>query len=179
MKRLACVLAALLPLSVAAADGGRPAPLRLADGFARPLQVYAALLAGLPLSHLEASDHRKPARWDGVALGELLDRAGAPTGKLLRGAALNLCLRFSAADGYRIVLALAEFEPDFGNAAALLVDTRGGTPLDASEGPYPLILPHERRPGRWIRQLERIDLLDCAGAPAATAATAASAERHP
>lgn len=179
MKRIICTLAALLALSAAAADSGRPAPLRLADGFAAPLQVDAALLASLPRSHVEASDHGKPARWDGVALGELLSKAGAPTGKQLRGAALNLCLRFSAADGYRVVLALAEFEPDFGNAAALVADTRDGKPLDANEGPYRLILPHEQRAGRWIRQLERIDLLDCASAPAAPAAAAASAARHP
>lgn len=180
MKRIVCALAALLSLSVATADNGRPAPLRLADGFATPLQVDAALLASLTRTHVEASDHGKPARWDGVALTELLSKAGAPAGKQLRGAGLSLCLRFSAADGYRTVLALAEFDPEFGNAGALLADTRDGKPLDANEGPYRLILPREQRAGRWIRQLERVDLLDCGDAPAAKPAAAdAAGHDHP
>ena len=108
---------------------------------------------------------------------ELLRKAGAPLDKALRGDALSKCLLFSAADGYRVVFALAEFDPAFGNSGALLADRRDGKPLDAKEGPFRLIVPREQRAGLWIRQLIRIDLLDCGGKPASTA-TPAAAHAH-
>jgi len=104
---------------------------------------------------------------------ESLRKAGAPLDKALRGDALSKCLLISAADGYRVVFTLAEFDPAFGNSGALLADRRDGKPLDATEGPYRLAVPREQRAGRWINQLTRVDLLDCGGNPACTRTAAA------
>jgi hypothetical protein len=73
-------------------------------------------LAKLPHVHVHASVHGVDADWDGVPLIEILRAAGAPSGETLRGLALALYVRISAADGYRAVFALAELDPSTGNA---------------------------------------------------------------
>lgn len=131
-------------------------------GFPQAQSVDRAALAQLPRKRVEASDHGTRSHWDGVEVRELLRRAGAPLGKALRGANLTRCVQVSAGDGYRVIFALAEFDPEFGDNQALLADEREGQPLDAKEGPFRLVLPREQRAGRWVRQVTRIDLLDCA-----------------
>jgi len=80
----------------------------------------------------------------------------------LRGSQLTKIVLITAADGYRVAFTLAEFDPAFGNARVILADTRDGKPLDAKEGPFRLIVEGDKRPGRWIRQITRIELLDAA-----------------
>ena len=58
-----------------------------------------------------------------------------------------------AADGYKVVFALAEIDPDFATREVLLADKRDGKPLDAKEGPYRIVAPGDKRPARWIRQI--------------------------
>ena len=59
-------------------------------------------------------------------------------------------------DGYRAVYALAELDPVFTDDRALVVDTRDGKPLSGEEGPLRMLLPEEKRPARWVRQVKRI-----------------------
>ena len=64
-----------------------------------------------------------------------------------------------AADGYRAVFGLAEVDPHFGHAP-LLVNWKNadGTPLPARVGPLQLIATGESRPGRWVRQLQTLEV---------------------
>lgn len=73
----------------------------------------------------------------------------------------------NAADGYRVVFALAEFDTEFGNAGAVLADRRDGKALDAKEGPFRLVIAREKRAGRWVRQMNQIELTHCGLGPAA------------
>lgn len=90
---------------------------------------------------------------------EVLRAAGAPLGDALRGANLMLYLRIGATDGYQVVYALAELDPGFRDARVILADTRDGKPLDAKEGPFRIIAAGEKRPGRWVRNVNAIDVL--------------------
>ena len=47
-------------------------------------------------------------------------------------------------------------------ARMLLVDTLDGAPLGTADGPFRLVAPAEKRPGRWVRQVTRIDVLESA-----------------
>jgi hypothetical protein len=58
-----------------------------------------------------------------------------------------------AADGYRVVFALAELDPSIGARHVLVVDREDGNPLSASDGPYRLVVEGEVRPARWSRQV--------------------------
>ena len=56
-------------------------------------------------------------------------------------------------DGYRAVFALPELAPDFANRVILLADTKDGQPLPPREGPFRVVVPGEKRPARWVRQV--------------------------
>lgn len=127
-----------------------------------PLRLDAAALAARPRVAVEANDHGRPGRWEGVRLIDLLREAGVPTGEALRGRALSLYVRVDAADGYRAVYALAELDAGFRDADVILADRRDGEPLDAKEGPFRVVAPGDKRPARWVRQVTAVDVLRAA-----------------
>lgn len=108
---------------------------------------------------VQATAHHVSGEFSGVPLIAVLERAGAPVGERLRGRELANYVLVTAADGYRVVFALAELDSKFRDDVVLLVDQRDGKPLEAAEGPFRLVAPAEKRPGRWIRQVTRIELL--------------------
>ena len=113
----------------------------------------------VPRAEVHASVHGAGAVWTGVSLIELLKSAGAPAGDALRGPALALYVRVTAADGYRAVFALAELDSTIGNALAILADRKDGQPMDDEEGPLRLIVAADKRPARWVRRVVAVDLL--------------------
>jgi hypothetical protein len=38
----------------------------------------------------------------------------------------------------------------------LLADARDGQPLSPHEGPFRIIVPKEKRPARWVRQVKSV-----------------------
>jgi hypothetical protein len=61
-----------------------------------------------------------------------------------------------AADDYRVVFSLAELDSAFEDCEVLLADTMDGAPLGASQGPFKLVAPHEKRPARWVEMVRSI-----------------------
>ena len=115
-------------------------------------------LEGLPISEVEAVDHGVRGRWRGVALVELLRLAGAPLGEKLRGERLAQVVLVHAADGYLAAFTLSEFDEAYADTRPLLAWERDGQPLNDKEGPFRIVVPGEDRQGRWVRQIERIEL---------------------
>lgn len=169
MKRQAWSFA-VLALAAAAAAQGVPAraetpAVRVAVAGRAPLVLDRAALAALPRAGVSAAVHGEaPGRWQGVALEDLLQRAGAPAGRQLRGRALASFVRVSAADGYQVVFGLGELDPGLGHAQAILADARDGQPL-GTDGPFRLVVPGDRRAARWVRNVTAIEVVDGA-APA-------------
>lgn len=145
-------------VAVSAAD----AVVRIGGEVGKPLVLDAAALAKLPRSTVKATAHGVEGEWEGVPLIEVLRAAGAPVGDVLRGPNLQLYVRISAADGYRVVYALTELDPKFRDDGVILADRRDGRPMAGDEGPFRLIAPREARPGRWVRQVIAIDVLRAA-----------------
>ena len=54
-------------------------------------------------------------------------------------------LLIEAADGYKVLFALAELDPDFAPREIILADTRDGKPLDAKEGPFRVVVPGDKK----------------------------------
>ena len=71
----------------------------------------------------------------------------------MKGPQLTQALLVEAADGYKVVFALAELDPDFATREILLADKRDGKPLDDKQGPFRIVAPGYQRPARWIRQV--------------------------
>ena len=117
-------------------------------------------LEGLPRQSVDMAIHDKPLHCEGVALVDLLRRAGAMPEQPLRGAGLARFVVLSARDGYRVVFALAELDPSLGARSAWVVDRCDGKPLDDEAGPLRLLVPDDRRPARSMRQLDTIRVED-------------------
>ncbi len=157
------------------------ATLSAADRDSPPQGEAAAIRATVPGSPATTLDHaalartqvtasvhdEAPAIWEGVALADVLRTAGAPLGERLRGRVLSAYVRVTAVDGYRVVFSLAELDAAFGNNVVLLADRRDGKPL-AGDGPYRLVVPGDKRAGRWLRNVAAIELVEDPDASAGT-----------
>jgi DMSO/TMAO reductase YedYZ molybdopterin-dependent catalytic subunit len=105
---------------------------------------------------------KKEETHEGVLLAELLGRAGVPQGPKLRGAAMATYIEAEGADGYRVILSLAETDTDFQDSEILVADRMNGQPMDGNLGPLRLVLPHDKRPARWVRMLDSIKVVTVA-----------------
>ncbi len=97
--------------------------------------------------------------YEGVPLGEILKRAGAPLGKDLRGKALASYVLVKAHDGYQVVFTLAEVAPEFANESILVADRRDGKALFGYQGPFRLVCPNDKAGARSVRMLETIEIV--------------------
>jgi DMSO/TMAO reductase YedYZ molybdopterin-dependent catalytic subunit len=119
-----------------------------------PYTLTADEFARLPRLSVRARDHDgNEAEFEGVAVFEILTRAGLKLGQDLRGPALAMYLLVEATDGYRAVFALPEIDPACTDRTILLADRRDGKPLTAKEGPLRIVVPGEKRHSRWVRQV--------------------------
>lgn len=126
--------------------------------------INASTLSGLPRQTITATDERgNTSTYTGVALRSILTRAGVPTGQPLRGKAMTQYVVVGAADNYHVVFSVAELDPSFTDRVVLIAETRDGQPLPADVGPYRLIVPGEKRDGRWVRQVTDLDIEDAGG----------------
>ena len=104
-----------------------------------------------------AKDHDGVAReYGGVALQVLLAKAGAAVGGELRGKNMTLVVLAEAGDGYKAVFSLAELDEDFAREQVIVADSVDGKALDAEHGPLRLVVPGDKRQGRWVRLLKSI-----------------------
>lgn len=66
---------------------------------------------------------------------------------------MSLYLLVEAADGYRVVFALPELDAAFTDRKVYLATRRDGKALTDKEGPFRIVVPDDKRPARWVRQV--------------------------
>ena len=148
-----------------ATTGGRQSKIELTVGGAvdKPLKLGAADIARLPRKTVRARDHSgKESTFEGVALIEFLKLAGVAVGEKLRGKAVSNYLVVDASDGYRAVFSIPELDPAFTDQVILVADRRDGKPLSDGEGPLRIVVPQEKRQGRWVRQVTSLTVYQAA-----------------
>jgi hypothetical protein len=167
MKRrrmaLLLTLLAFSSVNVAAqtAPTAQPVVRVIADGNA-PITLDHAALSAMPRVSVTASAHHEAvSQWQGVALQSILQKAGAPSGEQLRGHAMTTIVRITASDHYQVIFSLAELDPMLGNGQVILADTQDGHPI-AKDGPYRIVVPGDKRPARWIRNVTTIEVINTA-----------------
>jgi hypothetical protein len=116
-------------------------------------------IQSLPHTKVTAGTPDNPASYEGVLLKAVLEKGGVEFGGSLRGKRLASCLLVGAADDYHVVIALPEIDPDFTDKQIVLAFLRDGKPLDQKEGPYRIVIPGERRPARWVRQVTTLKIV--------------------
>jgi len=152
-------ISATLSLAQQDAKNQSKATLRITGKIDQPLVVRLADLQALPHKRVAVTDDRGArVTYEGVPVVELLQRAGVPLGKRLRGAQLKFYVVVGASDGYQVVFALPEFDPGFTDQVILLADRCDGHPLSAPEGPFRIVVPGEKRHARWVREVTDLDI---------------------
>lgn len=152
-----CLAAAVFALAMVPVLCAQAVQVTRADGTFTSLT--AAQIAALPHVSVSVKDHETPAQFDGVPLAAVLKLAGVVSDGKMKGPQLTQALLVEATDGYKVVFALAEIDPDFATREILLADKRDGKPLDEKQGPFRIIAPGDKRPARWIRQVTAIKLV--------------------
>lgn len=139
---------------------GQTAPtLTISGEVTTPLELKAQDLAAMKQVSAKVKDRDgKEHEFRGVALIELLEKAGVATGAKLRGENLAKYALITAADGYEVLYALAEIDPEFTDQVILLATEKDGQPLPAGEGPFRIITPRDKKPARWIREVRGIKI---------------------
>ncbi len=139
----------------------RSAPLHIAGGVDKNLNLILVDIRALPRTKLPVQEPHtgESVTYEGVPLHELLKKAGIPHGEALRGEFMSLAVLITAADDYQAVFSLAELDPAFLEKTVLRADRLDGKDLGANRGPFRLIIPEEKRPSRWVRQVVRIELV--------------------
>jgi len=96
----------------------------------------------------------------GVSITTLLRLSGLDLSRPVgAGQVVGHAVVARAADGYRAVFGLAEFDPHFGHPAVLVNWVEAdGSALSPRVGPFQIIHTGESRPGRWVRQLQSIEV---------------------
>ena len=139
-------------------SGQEAITLRVTGVVERELTLSVADLAAMPQQTVKASAHKQSGSYGGVSLSEILRRAGVPSGEAIRGREMAKFVVVKGSDGYAAVFALAELDAGFTDRVIVLADRMDGKPLPKEFGPFQLIVPGEKRPSRWVRQVVAIEV---------------------
>lgn len=133
--------------------------LTISGEVTKPLTLQPADLKGMPHTDVTAKDRDgKEHTYSGVPLVDLLKQAGATVGSELRGENLSKFLVVKAIDGYEVLFALPEVDPEFATRTIILADSVDGAPLPQGVGPYRVVVPGEKKPARWIREVKALEV---------------------
>jgi DMSO/TMAO reductase YedYZ molybdopterin-dependent catalytic subunit len=146
--------------SSAAAPAGGPA-LTVSGDVANPLTLSLDALKSMPRKtvHVNNEHAQEDEVYEGVPLAAILKQAGVPQGGQIRGKAMATYVLAQGGDGYEVLFSLPELDSDFEDSDVLVADTMGGKPINDKLGPLRLVVPHDKRPARWVRMLTAIKVV--------------------
>ena len=114
-----------------------------------------------------AGQQVQSATFTGPSLLDVIQAAGGPVFDASRNNdLLRKYIVATGADGYAVVLARGEIDPEFAAEPILVAFQRDGQPLGDGQGMARLVVPGDKRGGRHVNRLTHIEVRD-AGSPAA------------
>jgi hypothetical protein len=124
-------------------------------------RISASELQKLPRAEVWTTDPLCPGKeivYSGTPFAEVLKAGGLPLDSGMGGIReiVTMTVVIEAVDGHRAVFSLAEIYPDFLDRGTLLADTKDKQPLPPGEGPFRVIVPSEKRRGRWVSQVKAV-----------------------
>lgn len=155
MHRIIYVLLALLLAAVPRSPANAEQGLLVQRSGQQPRSLSVEQIAALPAISQHAAIEHDDREWTGPLLWDVLANAGAvdPTKP---ADAVHLVVRVIGADGWTAVFGLAELSPQFVGKPIQLADRMNGEPIP-NQG-LRLIVPGERRGGRSVRDVVRVEV---------------------
>jgi hypothetical protein len=135
------------------------------DVTARTLSVDD--LKTLGATEVEWSHRSETHKFTAVPLEAILRNAGVDARQI--GASVpptekrtgwKLAVVATASDGFQATFSVAELYHEIGRTEAYVAIAENGAPLDATSGPFRLIVTTDREGSRSVRKLERLTVLD-------------------
>lgn len=138
-----------------------PSDFKISGAVSTPLDLTVADLKAMPRKTLRVDNvhSKKTEVYEGVLVEELLKKAGVPQGEALRGPAMATYVLVDAADDYRVLFSLEDFNSSFMDSEIIVADTMDGMPIPGALGPFRLVCPHEKRPARWVEMLKSLTVV--------------------
>ena len=153
-----CLLLGLLVASLLPAQDAQPS-VQVTGAVKQALTLSAEDLAKMPRASVRTTNNGMETVYEGVWLYEVLKKAGVPQGEQLRGQFMATYVLVEAADNYRVLFSLEEFNSSFMDSEIIVADTMDGAPIPGALGPFRLIAPHEKRPARWVEMLKSLTVV--------------------
>lgn len=147
----------------ARAAGVTAEALDVAGSVGSPRQFTEAGLDALPQWTMQvtygAGTSLQTSLFSGPSLLNVIEAAGGlQTDPKAHNDRLRKYIVATGTDGYQVVIAWGETDADFGAAPIFVATERDDQPLDESEGMARIVVPGDKRGGRHVAQLIRLDL---------------------
>jgi DMSO/TMAO reductase YedYZ molybdopterin-dependent catalytic subunit len=130
----------------------RPGPVDLSS---LPADAYTEVTTVAAVGH--AGTAIDPRTYGGYRLYSILEHAGIQIDERQHEDFVGKVVVASSTDGHSVVIAGGEIEPRFMNGDAIIATTRDGKPLE-DEGGVRLMVPYDKKPGRWAKFITRLEL---------------------
>jgi molybdate transport system substrate-binding protein len=109
----------------------------------------------------QAGQGTTQANFTGTRLLNVFDAAGGaklPTDG--NNAKLRTTVMVTGADGYQVALGWGELDPEFGAAPIMLAYSQDGQPMGDKQGMARLVVPGDKRGGRYVSTVKSIEIRD-------------------
>jgi len=141
----------------------QPWSLNVSGKVKHPMTITGRNFQNMPHLKVAVTDSKGATdNFEGVSLYYLLDLAGAPLGDSTEGKNQTWYLQAGAIDGYKVIFALPEIDTSFTKNRIIVADRKNGGELNQKEAPLEIVVQHEQRHARWIRQLTTLKVLQSA-----------------
>ncbi|MCC6177397.1 MAG: molybdopterin-dependent oxidoreductase [Chloroflexi bacterium] len=175
-RALAAVLALLLLTALVApsapaalAQGGYAESFVLTGLVEKPKTFTQADLQTYPSVTLTAAfgagQGFQSGKFTGVQLWDLLQEAKVQLDPARNNDRLRKYVVVTGSDGYDAIFSLAELDPDFGAEIVLIAYAKDGQPLGPSEGMARAVIGTDKRGGRLVSNVVRIEVRDVDSPP--------------
>lgn len=125
-----------------------------------PITITKGMFADMKQAVIMAKAHdEKVHRYSGVTLANLLTKAGVILGDSAKKHTVTSYIIVTAADNYKAIYTLAEIDPLFASRSIIVADREDRKALPTEDGPFQIIVPGEKKHGRWIRQVTGIEVV--------------------
>ncbi|KUY20963.1 molybdopterin-binding protein [Elizabethkingia miricola] len=122
-----------------------------------PLELSLSDLSNMPHKNAALKDKDGNTHiYSGVALQDILLKAGVPSGKELHGENLSKYLLVKCTDGYQVLFSLAELDPSIADKNIIIADKVDGKSLPEAKGPLRIIAEGEKKPARSSYQVSAL-----------------------
>jgi len=128
-----------------------------------PQVVERSEIAKLPHQIVKArGSDNKMSVYSGVPLKESLKHVGVVFSRERQQRNLGSVVLVESVDATSVLFAMAELDTALTNKPILVADAKNGKPLTAPEGPFRIIVPGEKEPTRWVKQVWAIYIVQIA-----------------